>query len=380
MLGANNHLSHLPSLSLSLSVARSHSLNVFLPSPFIYSSLLILNPLKHSSKFEPLSLSLIMAPAALRINTKPVYEIPKLVHDNSKPVIENPKPVCVMDASTSLGQSLVERLLNKGYTVHAAAYNYGEINGLKKLSSENKRLKLFKSDPFSYRSILDAMRGCYGLFYMFEESTYDEFVVDMEVRATHNVLEACAHTDTIERVVFTSSVTAVVWKENRKNTSVFEEKDWSEPNFCRKFKLWHALAKTLSEKTAWALAMDRGLDMVSINAGLLTGSGLSASSPYLKGAPEMYEDGVLVTVDTDFLVDSHIAVYETPSAFGRHMCFNRTVCRPEDAVKLAKMISPSAPRAPASDELRVIEQRIQNMKLNRIMVEFASGRHLELLD
>ena len=67
---------------------------------------------------------------------------------------------------------------------------------------------------------------------------------------------------------------------------------------------WHALAKTLSEKTAWALAMDRGVDMVAINAGMLLaapgpglGLGLTAAHPYLKGAPDMYDGGILATVD-----------------------------------------------------------------------------------
>lgn len=48
---------------------------------------------------------------------------------------------------------------------------------MKKLSGENTRLKLFWSDPFDYQSVVDAMKGCYGLFYMFEasqdQSTYD---------------------------------------------------------------------------------------------------------------------------------------------------------------------------------------------------------------
>ncbi|XP_078156009.1 cinnamoyl-CoA reductase-like SNL6 [Carex rostrata] len=299
---------------------------------------------------------------------------------------DNPKPVCVMDASGSLGQTLVQKLLNQGYTVHAASSKQSGLNGLKNISGENTRLKLFRSDPFDYQSIVDAMKGCYGLFYMFEasqdQSTYDDLMVEVEVRAAQNVIEACAHIDTMERIVFTSSVTAVVWKENRKSTPVFDERDWSEPNFCRKYKLWHALAKTLSERTAWALAMDRDIDMVSVNAGLVTGPGLSASSPYLKGTPEMYEDGVLVTVDVDFLADTHIAVYETPCAFGRYLCFNHTVCRPEDAVKLAHLLAPSAPCPPAtaSDELEAKQQRIQNKKLNRIMVEFAQGTHLEMYE
>lgn len=61
--------------------------------------------------------------------------------------------------------------------------------------------------------------------------------------------------------------------------------------FCRllfNLQLWHALAKTLSEQAAWALAMDRMLNMVSINAGLVLGPGVSQQNPlstmsYLRG-------------------------------------------------------------------------------------------------
>ncbi|KAH7659123.1 Cinnamoyl-CoA reductase protein [Dioscorea alata] len=289
------------------------------------------------------------------------------------------KTVCVMDVSGPLGSSLVDCLLNRGYYVHAATNNlHGALHDLKGLPIDNKRLKLFRSDPFDYQSIVDALKGCSGLFYMFEESIYDEFTAEIEVRAALNVLEACAQTETMERVVFTSSVTAVVWKEKRDLDTDVDERNWSDPEFCRKFKLWHALAKTLAEKTAWALAMDRGVDMVSINAGLLlTGGQLSPENPYLKGTPEMYGDGVLVTVDLKFLVDAHICVYENSLAFGRYLCFNHTVCRPEDAVKLAKMLVPSSPAPPPSDGLRVIQQRIQNKKLNKLMVDFIDEVHVD---
>ncbi|CAL9110731.1 unnamed protein product [Musa textilis] len=290
--------------------------------------------------------------------------------------------VCVMDASCRLGVSLVERLLRRGYAVHAATYGHGESSGsLRRLSGENRRLKLFHADPFDYQSIVDAMKGCAGLFYTFEppqDQSYDEFLVEVEARSAHNVLEACAQVETMERAVFTSSVTAVVWKENRKAAAEFDEREWSEPNFCRKYKLWHALAKTLAEKTAWALAMDRGVDMVCVNAGLLlVAADLSVANPYLKGAAQMYEDGVLVTVDVDFLVDAHVAVYESPSAFGRYLCFNGAVCRPHDAVKLEQTLSHDAAQPASSDGLRATQQRIQNKKLNQVMVDFDAGRHVE---
>lgn len=62
-------------------------------------------------------------------------------------------------------------------------------------------------------------------------------MVEAEVRASHNVLEACAQTDTIEKVVFTSSITAVIWRENRKSMPDLNERNWSDPIFCKNFKV-----------------------------------------------------------------------------------------------------------------------------------------------
>jgi hypothetical protein len=108
------------------------------------------------------------------------------------------------------------------------------------------------------------------------------------------------------------------------------------------WQLWQALSKTLAEKTAWALAMDRGVSMVSINAGLMMVPDLSITNPYLKGAAEMFEDGVFVTVDLDFLADAHICVYEDISSYGRYLCFNHVINQSEDALKLGKLLTPAS--------------------------------------
>ncbi|KAJ8631982.1 hypothetical protein MRB53_025318 [Persea americana] len=289
---------------------------------------------------------------------------------------QSAKTVCVMDASGYLGTHLVQSLLHRGYTVHAAVQNHGDY------SFENKNLRVFYSDPLDYPSILDAVKGCSCLFYTFEppkeQSTYDEFMVEAEVRASHNVLEACAQTDTIEKVVFTSSITAVIWWENRKSIADLDERNWSDPIFCKKFKLWHALSKTLAEKTAWALAMDRGVNMVSVNAGLLMGQELSISNPYLKGAAEMYEEGVMVMVDVKMVVDAHIYAFENPSTYGRYLCFNHVINKHEDALKLAQILTPDSPYPPPSWEgSRILQQRISNKKLNKLMVDFEREIQLE---
>ncbi|XP_027181321.1 cinnamoyl-CoA reductase-like SNL6 [Coffea eugenioides] len=296
------------------------------------------------------------------------------------------RTVCVMDASGRLGSTLVDRLLKRGYTVHAAVQTEGDLASFSGLANDNKNLKVFHSDPFDYHSVVDALKGCSCLFYTFEppqdHSIYDENMVEVEVRAAHNVVEACDQTDTMEKVVFTSSATAVIWRDHQISDSSAEldEKSWSEINFCRKFKLWHALSKTLAEKTAWALAMDRGVSMVSINAGLLMAPDLSIRNPYLKGAAEMYENGLLATVDLDFLVDAHICVSEDISTYGRYLCFNHVITNTEDAVKLAKLSTASASESQSHDEAKVnermIQQRISNKKLNKVMVDFDCGSQL----
>lgn len=157
--------------------------------------------------------------------------------------------------------------------------------------------------------------------------------------------------------------------------------------------MWYALSKTQSEQAAWALAMDRMLNMVSINAGLVLGPRVTqqnhlSTMSYLNGtstmplnifffasfslsfdskcmnqtfnfifvcqrqfhtgAAQMYENGVLAFVDVNFLADVHVRALEDRSTCGRYFCFNRTVNTEEEAVKLAKSLSPLISLPPRS--------------------------------
>ncbi|GAA0159235.1 dehydratase [Lithospermum erythrorhizon] len=306
------------------------------------------------------------------------------------------KIVCVMDASGRLGTTLVHRLLQRGYIVHAALHNYQHLHhdidefletfkGGHESKNFNKNLKVFHSDPLDYHSIMDALKGCSALFYSFDpppqQPNYDEFMDELEVMAAHNVVEACAQTDTIEKVVFTSSATAVFWRDHHRGhrhqeggDDDIDERNWSDISFCKKFKLWHGLSKTMAEKAAWSLAMDRGLNMVTINSGLIMSPDLTIKEPYLKGAAEMFEDGILVTVDLKFLVDAHICVFEDVSSYGRYLCFNHVINSTKDAVKLANMLLPPSSNdqhqsldVKKSDPQHV---RISNKKLCKLMVDY----------
>lgn len=63
-------------------------------------------------------------------------------------------------------------------------------------------------------------------------------MAEMEVMAAHNVLEACAQTETMDKVVFTSSSTAVIWRDRGDAMpSDVDERNWSDISFCKKFKV-----------------------------------------------------------------------------------------------------------------------------------------------
>ncbi|XVF73828.1 hypothetical protein PTKIN_Ptkin13bG0013100 [Pterospermum kingtungense] len=194
--------------------------------------------------------------------------------DHEKPI------VCVLDASTYVGFWILKGLLSRGYTVHAAVQKKGsEIEIEKKIKEMERvedRLAVFSVDVLDYHSILVALKGCSALFCCLNSPDgYDDIIVDLEVTGAINVVEACAQTDSIEKIVFTSSLAAAIWRENICSEKDVDESCWSDQHFCRKMKLWYALAKTLSEQATWALVMDRMLNVVSVNAGLVLGPGLA---------------------------------------------------------------------------------------------------------
>ncbi|CAK7338108.1 unnamed protein product [Dovyalis caffra] len=297
--------------------------------------------------------------------------------------------VCVLDASTYVGFWILKGLLSRGYTVHAAIQKNNVGKCLSSLSSgeteiekkiremerEEERLVVFEVDVLDYHSILIALKGCSATFCCLDcTDGYDDKMVDLEVRGAINVVEACAQTDTIEKIIFSSSLTAAIWRENICSQKDVDESSWSDQEFCRKLKLWYALAKTLSEQAAWALAMDRMLDMVSINAGLVLGPGVSQQNPlstmsYLKGAAQMYENGVLASVDATFLADVHIRAFQDPSTCGRYFCFNQTVNTEEEAVRLAQSLSPliSLPPRYEYQGSEVYAERLRAKKLNKLV-------------
>ena len=61
--------------------------------------------------------------------------------------------------------------------------------------------------------------------------------MDLEVRGAINVVEACGRTESIEKIVFSSSLTASIWRDNIGTQKDVDEKCWSDQDFCRNKKV-----------------------------------------------------------------------------------------------------------------------------------------------
>ena len=69
-------------------------------------------------------------------------------------------------------------------------------------------------------------------------------LIDPAVKGTLNVLASCVKNPTVKRVVFTSSMAAVLWSGKPLNAEVEVDETWfSDPEFCNQVKIMvHMLA------------------------------------------------------------------------------------------------------------------------------------------
>ncbi|KAK8690156.1 hypothetical protein V6N13_088857 [Hibiscus sabdariffa] len=258
---------------------------------------------------------------------------------------EAEKAVCVTGASGFIGSWLVNLLLQRGYTVNATVRD--PIGGVlvfiddpKKtqhlfaLDGANERLHLFKAELLDDGSFDSAVQGCIGVFHTASPCVFPSTVkdpraemVEPAVKGTLNVLRACAKVATIKRVIITSSLAAVVLTGKPLADDVVVDETWfSEPVLCEKSKQWYMLSKTAAEKAAWEFAEANGIDMVSINPGMVSGPPLQPTVnisllPIVKliGGAETFSDATFRWVDVRDVANAHIHAFESSSACGRYL-------------------------------------------------------------
>ncbi|MBU1240910.1 NAD-dependent epimerase/dehydratase family protein [Myxococcota bacterium] len=254
--------------------------------------------------------------------------------------IDKNKPVMITGATGYVAGWIVKKLLDEGLTVHAPVRdpkNKSKTKYLDELAaSAPGKIVYFAADLLTPGSYDAAMEGCELVFHTaspFINKVRDpqKDLVDPALKGTQNVLASVNSTQSVKRVVLTSSCAAIIGDnkdilgyDNQKAT----EKNWNETS-----TLTHnpySYSKTVAEKEAWKIAEGQSRwDLVVINPALVIGPGInpnatSESFTIVKqlgdgsarmGAPNL-EIGM---VDVRDLAEAHYAAGFTPEAQGRHI-------------------------------------------------------------
>ncbi|KAG7017766.1 Cinnamoyl-CoA reductase-like SNL6 [Cucurbita argyrosperma subsp. argyrosperma] len=270
--------------------------------------------------------------------------------------------VCVTSGVSPLGLAVVNQLLQRGFSVRIVLDNPEDREKLGEMNSEaggirinDSKVSTVSANLTDCDSLANAFEGCRGVFHTssFIDPTgltgYSKAMAEVEKNVSENVMEACARTSSVRYCVFTSSLLACIWRDGTRAElpPVVDHDCWSDQSLCVDKKLWYALGKLRAEKAAWRIAKERGLKLVTICSALVTAPDLcnmrnsTATIAYLKGAQEMYEQGLLATVSVRRLAEAHVNVYEAMGeneAHGRYICFDQIIKTQAEAEALAREI------------------------------------------
>ena len=254
--------------------------------------------------------------------------------------IDTSKPVLVTGATGYVAGWIVKGLLEAGCTVHAAVRNPDKTDKTKHLTeiaeASPGEIRYFAADLMKEGSYDEAMAGCGVVFHTASPFTVDvkdpqKELIDPAVNGTKTVLDSANRTESVTRVVLTSSCAAIYGDNTDIEKSPggrLDESVWNTTSSLEHGA--YSYSKTLAEKAAWEMAeaQDRW-KLVAINPSLVIGPALQArptseSFSLVKqmgdgtmrmGAPK-WGFGV---VDVRDLAQAQIAAGFIPEAHGRNI-------------------------------------------------------------
>ncbi|GMH26225.1 hypothetical protein Nepgr_028068 [Nepenthes gracilis] len=224
---------------------------------------------------------------------------------------------CVTGGTGFLASHLVKSLLEKGHTVRTTVRNPGDmekVGFLWEMKGAKERLKIMKADLIEEGSFDEAIRGVDGVFHAASpvlvprDENIHKTLVEPCVKGTMNVLNACMRAVSVKRIVMTSSCSAIRYRDDAHRISPLNESHWSDPEYCKRFNLYYAYAKTIAEAAAWEAAKGSGLDLVVVNPS------------FVVGAMGEYPNQTIGFVHVDDVIAAHILAMEERKVSGRLIC------------------------------------------------------------
>lgn len=257
------------------------------------------------------------------------------------------QPILVTGVTGYLASWIVKKLLDKDHTVH------GTVRDLKKeekyihlLEIEKKgsgTLKLFEADLLEEGSFAKAIEGCEVVIHTASPFKIagikdpQNSLIKPALEGTQNVLNQVNKTESVRRVVLTSSVVAIYGDASElkeAGVDAFDETMWNTSS--NENHQPYPYSKTLAEREAWQKCEEQDRwSMAVINPGFIMGPSLTpytqsfsfdlmsamGNGEYKMGIPELY----FGIVDVRDVADAHLKVAFDINITGRHISVNRSL-------------------------------------------------------
>lgn len=283
---------------------------------------------------------------------------------------EKPIVAAVTGASGYIAGELIHQLCTRGWTVHGTVRdlkNKEKVQHLEELAKGTPgTVKLFEADllaPGSFRECFQGARYVFHTASPFQIGIEDpqRTLVDPALKGTENAVGEALATDTVERVVVTSSV-AAVRNTTKPCGSTFDEKDWNTTSTLETEP--YPLSKYLAERRAWELveqhrAAGGKKTLCTINPSFVLGAPRSAhpNSTSVKTVRALLDGtakaagGCLgrqfCTVNVNNVAAAHVEAAVRPEASGRYILSCRD---PEPHLRYCEILRKLYPTHPIPDQ------------------------------
>ena len=194
--------------------------------------------------------------------------------------------VVVTGASGFLGSWIVREFLLEGWRVCGSVRDRGDSQKVEHLKELEKRLpgtlELFEADLLESGAFDQACARAAVVVHaaspFLTERVEDpgEVLLKPAVEGTRNVLASASKSETVQRVVLTSSVVAIhgdAIEAKKTEAGFFDERAWNSSSSLRHQP--YSYAKTEAERAAWEIADGPAWRLIVLNPGLILGPSLS---------------------------------------------------------------------------------------------------------
>ncbi len=241
--------------------------------------------------------------------------------------------VLVTGASGFIAKHIVLGLLGEGFDVRGTVRGPRRADEVRAVvraeGSDPERCEFVEADLGSDTGWGDAAAGCRYVLHTASpfplvQPRRPERLVELARYGTETVLRAAARAGA-ERAVVTSSVAAVFYGHPRDRVRPFDEGDFTD--LSSRAVSPYARSKTVAELAAWDVSRETGLQLSTINPGLVLGPvldqrlGTSAQlvASMMKGRLPLLPDIAIPSVDVRDVARAHVRAMLAPEAGRRFL-------------------------------------------------------------